>query len=280
MVGLLLATGAAVAPLPLAAAGDEPVRFAVIGDMGNGKLEQYEVGAQMATVRASFPFGFVLMLGDNLYGRQEPGDFQVKFERPYRLLLDAGVRFYAALGNHDDPDNRSYPPFNMRGEHYYTFVEGPVRFVVLDSNAMDPTQLTWADATLRAAAEPWKIVSFHHPLYSDGNRHGPDVELRALLEPLLVRHGVQVVFSGHEHIYQRTTPQHGITYFVEGSSGQLRKGGVSPSALSAAAYADDRTFMLVEVVGDRLSFWTITRTGKIVDSGAVRTAPTPPRSSP
>ena len=148
-----------------------------------------------------------------------------------------------------------------------------LRFVVLDSNAMDPAQRDWAEATLRAAGEPWKIVVFHHPIYSDGDRHGSNVELRALLEPMLVRHGVRIVFSGHEHVYQRTLPQQGITYFVEGSSGQLRKGGITPTALSAAAYADDRTFMLVEVVGDRLSFWTITRTGRVIDSGELRAAP-------
>ena len=45
-----------------------------------------------------------------------------KFEQPYRPLLDAGVTFYASLGNHDDQSNRLYKPFNMGGERYYTFV--------------------------------------------------------------------------------------------------------------------------------------------------------------
>ena len=151
----------------------------------------------------------------------------MKFERPYGPLLDAGVRFYAALGNHDEPTNRSYPPFNMSGERYYTFAKAPVRFFVLDTNLMDRAQLAWAEDALARADEPWKIVYFHHPLYSDGDRHGSNVELRVILEPLLVRHDVNVVFSGHEHIYERTTPQKGITYFIQGSSGQLRKGGVT-----------------------------------------------------
>jgi len=107
------------------------------------------------------------------------------------------------------------------------------------------------------------------------------VEMRVLLEPLLVRHGVTVVFSGHEHIYERTTPQKGITYFIEGSSGQLRKGGVTPSALTAASFADDRTFMLVEITGDQLFFQTVSRTGRIVDSGVIqRTPDASTRSSP
>ena len=256
--------------LPRAA---DSLKFAVIGDNGTGEQPQYEVARQMAASRSSFPFDFVLMLGDNMYGSQKPQDFAAKFERPYARLLEAGVRFYATLGNHDQPTNRSYPSFSMAGERYYTFVRDQVRFVILDTNLMDRTQLAWLEETLGQATEPWKIVYFHHPIYSDGDRHGSNVEMRVLLEPLLVRHGVTVVFSGHEHIYERTVPQKGITYFVEGSSGQLRKGGVTPSALTAASFADDRTFMLVEVSGDRLFFQTISRTGRIVDSGVIQRTP-------
>ena len=276
---ILVAAALAAAAPPLAAADGDAVRFAVIGDMGNGKAEQYEVGARLAAARASFPFSFVITLGDNMYGGQRPADFVAKFERPYAPLLDAGIPFYAALGNHDDPDNRAYPAFNMRGQRYYTFVRGPVRFVVLDTNELDPTQRAWAEETLRGATERWKIVYFHHPLYSDGDRHGSNVELRAALEPLLVRYGVQVVFAGHEHVYQRTVPQQGVTHFVEGSSGQLRRGGITPSRISAAAYADDQTFMLVEIAGDTLSFQTITRTGRVVDAGAIAAAASPRSSS-
>jgi 3',5'-cyclic AMP phosphodiesterase CpdA len=275
--GAGLHAGAEV-PLPREAGS---LKFAVIGDNGNGQKPQYEVGQEMAAARSSFPFDFVLMLGDNLYGSQKPNDFVTKFERPYAALLGAGVRFYAALGNHDAPTNRSYAPFNMGGERYYTFTRGPARFFVLDTNLLDRPQLSWIEQALESADEPWKIVYFHHPIYSDGDRHGSDVELRVLLEPLLVRHGVPVVFAGHEHIYERTTPQKGITYFIEGSSGQLRKGGITPSALTAASFADDRTFMLVEITGDQLFFQTVSRTGRIVDSGVIRRTPdASARSSP
>jgi 3',5'-cyclic AMP phosphodiesterase CpdA len=264
--------------LPRAA---DSLKFAVIGDNGTGEQPQYEVARQMVSARGSFPFDFVLMLGDNLYGSQKPQDFVAKFERPYAHLIAAGVRFYAALGNHDQPTNRSYEPFNMSGTRYYTFAKTPARFFVLDTNVMDREQLAWIDDGLERADEPWKIVYFHHPIYSDGDRHGSNVELRVMLEPLLVRHSVNVVFSGHEHIYERTTAQKGITYFIEGSSGQLRKGGVTPSQMTAAFFADDRTFMLVEISGDQLFFQTIARTGRIVDSGVIPRAPgVSPRSSP
>ena len=61
------------------------------------------------------------MMGDNMYGGDSAKDYDKKFEAPYKPLLDAGVKFYAALGNHDDPNQRFYKPFNMNGERYYTF---------------------------------------------------------------------------------------------------------------------------------------------------------------
>jgi 3',5'-cyclic AMP phosphodiesterase CpdA len=262
------------APLT-AVARPQSLKFAVVGDAGDGGQPQYDVGRQMWTARATFPFEFVIALGDNMYGRQGPQDFVTKFEKPYEPLLAAGVRFFGALGNHDSQENRFYPGFNMAGERFYTFVRQDVRFVVLDTNLLDPKQLAWAEDTLKAAPEAWKIVYFHLPLYSDGGRHGSNVELRVLLEPLLVRYGVSVVFAGHEHIYDRTVPQKGITYFVEGSSGQLRKGDLHRSALTAAGFDQDRTFMLVELKGDEMSFRTISRTGVTVDSGViVRRSPT------
>ena len=246
------------------------LKFAVIGDNGNGSRQQYELGQVMAVRRAAFPYEFVLMMGDNLYGAQRPDDFVVKFERPYETLLKAGVKFYAAIGNHDDAETDvRYPHFNMNGARYYTFVKQYVRFVVADTNFLDRVQLEWLDRTLKSSTEPWKIVYFHHPLYSNGDRHGSNVELRVQLEPMLVTHGVHVVMSGHDHIYERIKPQKGITYFVIGSGGMLRKGGVTPSSLTAAAFSDDQSFTLMEIEGPELHFQTISRTGAVVDSGVI-----------
>jgi 3',5'-cyclic AMP phosphodiesterase CpdA len=247
----------------------ESVKFAVIGDTGTGDQPEYEVGEQMAAARARFPFDTVLMLGDNMYGRQDPQDFVTKFERPYAALLHEGVLFRATLGNHDNPRNRFYPGFNMGGERYYTFASRNVRFFVFDSNQMDRTQLAWIDNTLKESLDQWKICYFHHPLYSDGGRHGSEVELRVILEPLLLRYGVNVVFSGHDHVYERLKPQKGITYFVNGSSGELRKGDTRPSAMTAAYFDQDQAFTLVEIAGDEMFFEARSRSGRTVDSGVI-----------
>jgi 3',5'-cyclic AMP phosphodiesterase CpdA len=252
----------------------DSVKFAVLGDFGTGERAQYEVAERMWNARTAFPFDLVVALGDNMYGRQQAEDFADKFERPYAKFLQAGVVFRAALGNHDRPENRNYAPYNMGGDRYYTFVRPRVRFVVLDTNVMDVKQLAWLEQTLATATEPWKVVYFHHPLYSDGGRHGSNVELRVLIEPLLVKHGVRVVFTGHEHIYERTTPQNGVTYFVAGSGGQLRRGDVRRSPLTAAAFDQDQAFMLVEIAGEQLLFQTISRMGTTVDAGVIDRRPT------
>ena len=247
----------------------DSLKFAVIGDNGTGDSEEYDVGARMTEARNTFPFELVIMLGDNLYGRQQQQDFVDKFEHPYAPLLSAGVRFFASLGNHDNPNNRSYAGFNMSGERYYSYVRKNVRFFVLDTNQLDPRQVAWIESSLKQSTEDWKICYFHHPIYSDGGRHGSDVELRVALEPMFVKYGVDVVYAGHDHIYERIKPQKGITYFVNGSSGELRKGDVHPSALTAAYFDQDQVFSLVEIKGDDMYYQARSRTGRTVDAGTI-----------
>jgi hypothetical protein len=251
----------------------DSVKFAAIGDNGTGERAQYEVANQMATRHAGFPFDLVIMLGDNMYGGQRPSDFVKKFEEPYKPLLSAGVTFRASLGNHDRPENASYQLFNMNGERYYTFVRRNVRFLALDSTLMNAKQIAWIEATLQNAREDWKICYFHHPLYSNADRHGASVDLRVLLEPVFIKHGVNVVFSGHDHVYERLKPQKGIFYFVSGAAGQLRRGNMSPSEQTAASFDQDNSFMLVEIAGTELTFQAISRTGVVVDSGVIEKQP-------
>jgi hypothetical protein len=248
----------------------DAIAFAVIGDNGTGSAAQYDVARQMLNTHATDPFEFVLMMGDNMYGSQQPRDFSMKFETPYGPLLRMGIPFYAALGNHDEPDNRHYPKFNMGGNRYYSVARGPARFFFFDTNLMDPAQVKWIEQSLRDAREEWKIAIFHHPIYSDGDRHGPNVALRVVLEPLFVDYGVDVVFSGHEHIYERIKPQKGIPYFIVGSSGQLRKGGLTPSTITAAGFDQDQAFLVASIDGTGLSFRAISRTGTVVDSGVLQ----------
>jgi predicted phosphodiesterase len=251
------------------------VRFAVIGDSGTGGGAQQKIADRITASHKLFPFEFVLMLGDNLYGSEDPDDYEKKFERPYRPLLDAGVKFYAALGNHDDPTQANYKDFNMNGQRFYTFKapRGSVRFFALDSTYMQEQQIKWLQKELANSDSDWKIAFFHHPLYSSGEKHGSDLELRKQLEPLFLEHGVDLVLTGHEHFYERLKPQKGINYIISGSAAKLRRGNLGASDLTAKGFDEGYTFMLMEIAGDELYFQTIDETGQTVDSGMIKRRP-------
>jgi predicted phosphodiesterase len=255
------------------------VKFAVIGDSGRGNRPQHEVAAQMLAFRERFPFGFVLMLGDNIYeGPATTEDYRRKFEEPYRALLDKGVTFHAVLGNHDDPGQVRYPLFNMDGERYYTFsppedvlarIVTRVEFFALDSTRLDRRQLRWFDERLAESTAVWKVCFFHHPLYTSGRYRTSSRLHRLILEPLLIKHDVDVAFSGHEHIYQRSALHDGIQYFVSGGAGSLRPGDGAPSSQVARTFDGDYHFMLIEIDGRELHFQAISRAGRTIDAGTL-----------
>ena len=267
------APAAAQGALPLTLPNKEDaLKFGVMGDFGTGKPEQYQLGEQMARVRSQFPFELMITVGDNLYGGSKPADFVKKFEAPYKALLSGGVKFYASLGNHDSRQQSAYALFNMDGKTHYTFKapKQDVRFFALESSYLDPTQLQWLERELQSSREDWKIPYFHHPLYSSGDRHGSDLTKRRVLEPLFQKYGVSVVFSGHDHVYERVKPQNGIVYFVVGSSGQLRKGNLDRNTgFTAVANATEQAFLVAEISGDQLHFNAVSRTGKVIDSGVI-----------
>ena len=249
---------------------DGSVRLAVIGDTGSGRDVQSELAKWMHQYRQVFPFEFVLMLGDNLYGSESAEDYRAKFESVYRPLIDDKVKFYATLGNHDEVNQRHYEHFNMNGKEYYKFEAGNASFYGLNSNYMDKKQVEWLEKELSKDRSEWKICFFHHPPYSSGKQHGSDTELREIVEPIFVKHGVNVVLAGHEHFYERLKPQKGIYYFISGAGGKLRKGDIKQSSpLTAVAYDKDLNFMLLEIVDHELHFQVISRTGKTVDSGVL-----------
>ena len=246
------------------------VRFAIIGDTGTGSKQQQQLADLMTKYREAFPFEFVLMMGDNLYGSETPADYKKKFQNVYQRLLDDKVKFYASLGNHDQPNERFYEYFNMNGKEYYRFSKSNAAFYALNSNYMDKKQLEWLEGELAKDTSEWKIAFFHHPPYSSGGKHGSDNQLRKIVEPIFVKYGVNVVLTGHDHFYERIKPQKGIYYFVSGAGGKLREGDVKESSpLTAKYYDTDMSFMLVEIVKGELHFQVISRTGETVDSGVL-----------
>jgi hypothetical protein len=253
---------------------EEVVRFIVFGDSGKGDTAQYELASMMVAHHWSQFYDTALMLGDNIYPDGNPADLQAKFERPYAQLLKRGVSFHASLGNHDVRKGReaqmNYPNFNMGGRGYYSFTKGDglVEFFALDSTRFETQQRRWLEESLQSSQAKWKIAYFHHPLYCSADRHGSDFDLRAQIEPLFVKYGVDVAFSGHDHVYERIKPQQGIQYFVSGVGSKPRRGDLDRDTPFFAAGSDEiSSFMSIEVTPERFNFKTIDARGKVIDSG-------------
>ncbi len=277
-------TDVSITPLPPAASGLAlpkklgSVRFAVMGDVGRGDRTQYDTANEMARWHERFDFSFVLMLGDNIYAAGTPEDYAARFERPYKALLDAGVTFYASLGNHDPPGQANYPLYHMDGNRYYTFSKrdialpiaiDQVQFFALDTVNLDNDQVIWLERELGRSKADWKICFYHHPLYTSGRYRTAAYRLRSRLEPIFLRYGVDVGLSGHEHFYERIVIRGGVQYFTSGAGGALRPNDIGPSPWTAAGFDSDTHFMLMEISGDTLYFQAISRTGQTIDSGAL-----------
>ena len=164
----------------------DSLKFAVLGNSGTGERPQYQLADQMARLRQQFKYDLVLLAGGNIYGSERPRDYIKKFEEPYKPLLAAGVKFQAAIGTEDSPEQRYYKLFNMEGRLFYTFSPKPgVRFFALDSKSPSADQAQWLERQLQSSHEPWKIAFFN------------DDRLRKTLDPLFVKHNV-VVLTGKE----------------------------------------------------------------------------------
>ena len=221
------ATSTSSSPAPSPSISRPPVepsgvllRFAVIGDFGTASRTQRDVAARMCKWRRNHPFDLVFTTGDNIYDVGDPDDFQEKFFDPYACLLDNGVRFRAALGNHDIRTDNGQPEldepaFGMKGRNYVVRKNG-VRFVIADSNYMNKTWLR--RATAARPGDLWTIVLFHHPVYSAGT-HGSTPAFKPDLPRIFRRRDVDLVLNGHDHLYAVTKPLREIRYVVTGGGG-------------------------------------------------------------
>jgi 3',5'-cyclic AMP phosphodiesterase CpdA len=274
-----LATGTLINPASIFASDPTKTRFAVIGDFGTGEDDEFAVAAQMLSSHRESALDLVLAVGDNIYPNGSARYFVKNFEEPFAGLLKERVKFYVALGNHDveagRKDQLQYPLFNMGGSNYYTISRGNglVEIFVIDTTAYDAGQANWLENSLRTSRAKWKIAAMHHPLYSSAKKHGSDPKICAMLEPLFTRYHVQVVFAGHDHVYERTKLQKGIQHFITGAGGKMRRGDIDmKSPIRAASYDADNSFMVVELDENEMAFKSISEKGEIVDSGIIKQA--------
>jgi hypothetical protein len=267
-------------PRAWSTAGDR-LSFVALGDNGSGGRQALAVAERMALTYQTAPFGLVALLGDICYYGNFRRRFDTVFRRPLGPLLDAGVGFELAIGNHDaalhfsdeglDAIEAELELLGTPGR-FYTTSHGPVDFFYLDSSVPGlygpraSEQLEWLDDALASSTNQWKVVALHHPPYSSGV-HGSTPGAQERLVPLLSRHHVDLVLSGHDHDYERVEPQDGVTYVVSG--GGCKTTRVGRSAFTAVA---ERTlhFLHVDVVDDRLTGTCVRDDGTVADRFTLR----------
>lgn len=254
--------------------------FVVLGDSGRGGPPQYAVANR---IRAIHP-DFVLHTGDVVYPAGDAKDFDAKYFRPYRNLI-ATIPFFLSLGNHDvaTANGQAYldafhlPSNNPHGtKRYYSFDYGNARFIALDTNqppGSGGAMYAWLVGELERPRKFWTFVFFHHPPYSSGE-HGSTMPVRQAWSPLFERAHVAVVFSGHDHTYERTVPirefeagSPGVVYVVTGGGGAaLYKVGRSAWTAHAASV---HHVVRAEVRGCALDLQAITSDGAVFDRAAI-----------
>lgn len=259
---------------------DRQLSFAALGDSGSGGRQAMAVAEQLALSYRDEPFGLVSLLGDICYYGPISERFDEVFLKPMSPLIDAGVQFELAVGNHDGelfwregvPDVEATLELLGTPARYYSVERGPAELFYLDSGPLGllgdgaGDQLEWLDAALAASTRRWKIVCAHHPLYSSGV-HGSSLGLRERLEPVLVRHHVDLYLAGHDHHYERTRPIEGITHVISGGGCKLTP--VDPRPF--AAYAESvLEFLRIDIDGDRLSGRAVGVDGEIIDRFQLR----------
>ncbi len=262
-----------------------PFDFAVVGDSGwwRDTTALYQVADRMATLDPQF----VLHTGDVVYPDGQAEDYDPYFFQPYQALLRRAP-FFPVLGNHDYHSQNGQPyldafylPRNnpANTERYYSFDWGNAHFTALDFNTgPDPEQIAWLKNDLASSDSLWKIVFYHQAIYSSGP-HGHEGWVdakRELLAPIFEQNHVDIVFSGHDHDYERTQSIQGVVYVVSGGGGAALY-PVAPQSFSAYVESTYHA-VLVSVAGCTLTLQAIKPDGTVFDSTTLTkacAAPTP-----
>jgi Calcineurin-like phosphoesterase len=269
-----------------------PFRFAALGDNGCGCDGEHDVANKLLAWYKDHKFDTVLMLGDNIYPFKgmrggNPALFPLAFDQYYKPLTDAGVKFYATLGNHDlETQDGKYEiqdrqRFNILSEKgYYHFSSKQeangaplVTFFSMNSNTLlkangDKAQVEWLSKSLTDSKSIWKIVYFHHPIYAPPGAHGPEVEMREGIEKILTAAGVTIVLAGHDHYYAHIKPQNGIHYFISGGGGHSLK--TPKKTDDMITVAKQYHFMYFEAYPEKIDYVVLPTSGAILDQGTIQ----------
>lgn len=262
---------------------DGTFTFMVFGDSGTGDAYQYDLARRMA----EWDVDFIVHTGDLIYPAGVPRYYPKRFYAPYAPLI-ARAAFYPCLGNHDYSTDRGQPlldefelPHNgpegdTPGRHYW-FDIADARFIAIDSNLrhdlLDTYVAEWLDEVLADAGDRWKIVFFHHAVFTFRK---PTYRIREALVPVFDQHEVDLVLVGHNHLYERTHPLdddrvvpdgEGTVHITSGAGGaHIHKVRGEVPDFIATYYDEKHSFTIIEAAPSIMSLRQINVDGEVIDA--------------
>lgn len=255
--------------------------FLIWGDSGSGGKDQKILAAQMT--QHSEP-DFILHTGDLIYPWGQPEGFNPFFFNVYRDLLSR-IPFYGSIGDHEKLTDGGLPwfdafilpnngPEGLDLDSCYYIDYANARIAIIDSMIptaeMEEKVVPWLKDIMNNSDAAWKFVTMHWPFYSSS-------KIRDVLGTVFVDVGVDVVFAGHDHFYERFEPIDGVVNVVTGAGGRglydrykRKKEGSYFDKMSAAFWNETYSFTHVSISRkdgkDVLRGRQIDINGKVVDS--------------
>lgn len=265
---------------------NQVVRLFALGDTGTGENHQYEIGKRMGEVCDKFgPMTACLLLGDNLYDEDalEVG-LQNRFLKPFDPLIKRGVPCYAAIGNHDYKPAAKFkfeintPWFNMGGHNYYskTFGNGLMTVFFLDCETLrsDPAQYLWLKHELMNCTSTWKVLINHVPMVASNVLHADNPAMFDLLDQIMVDGKIDLVLSGHNHLYERRALKEGIQYMTVGCGGHVDHSFEFPADTDRViGYHAECCFSWMEVSAHAIRFQVNNEDGVLIDEFSLSHGP-------
>lgn len=265
-----------------------PISFAVIGDSGVGDANQYDIADHMRAAGGDL----IMHVGDMIYGAFYHWNADFRCLSVYADQMRRRPMF-VALGNHDFYGDKTallqtfhLPTNQVSGtEHYYSFDHGDAHFTVVWTDlqmavdySVGSPQYQWLTNDLATTTKPWKLLFFHHTIRSSSVHQYDDYDVNGILDEVQLQesigraasdYGVQIMFNGHDHCYEKCAPVAGPLNFTSGG------GGAYPYPLSelqtaSVQFHSRHHFLQVEGDKDQLRVEAIGLDGSVFDVAHIR----------
>lgn len=268
-------------------------RFLYLGDVQfQESMEEYEEWGQMVrrAYREHPDLDFAVIGGDLVNSPGELPQWEAFLEA---CDVFAKLPLATVAGNHEGVhSNYTYQKLfalpddaeeDQSGEEFYSLDFGNVRMLMMDSSFLTEERRqsmgkdAWAKEEQRVEAwirsrtgsceKPWLAAVIHHPVYGMHDEDTVSPQIRRLWAPLLETGGVRIVFSGHQHLYQRTRSIHGVVYLM-GNSGQRKSRffhGNNLPEYTQQIYDRGANYQIVEAGARRLKMTSYNKKGLVID---------------